>query len=167
MSDLLQVLQQAMRSERDGHQFYRMAAEQTEDPQAADVFRHLAAEEQRHFGALQTEYQSLLEAGSWDPNQAWQEPWTPPTTQGIFSETFRRRLAGRHLEMAALSIGILLEKQAFEFYGRQAEQAKEQEVQRFFRELAAWEEGHYRMLLKEDEMLRDAYWQQNRFEPLL
>ena len=68
--------------------------------------------------------------------------------------------------MAALSIGILLEKQAFEFYTRQAEAAEDESVREFFRELTNWEDGHYRMLLREDEALKDEYWSENRFEPL-
>jgi rubrerythrin len=167
MNDLLKALQRAMLSERDGYQFYTMAAVQTEDPQAAKVFRHLAAEEKRHFEALQQEYQSVLDSGSWDATQSWQEPWQPPETGGIFSERFRRRLQGRHLEMAALSIGLLLEKQSFEQYTRNAEDVPAGEIRTFFQDLASWEEEHYRLLLREDERMRDDYWQENRFSPLL
>ncbi len=69
--------------------------------------------------------------------------------------------------MAALSIGILLEKQALEFYTRQAEVSQDVNVRDFFLELANWEEEHYQMLLREDEALKEEYWSENRFEPLL
>ncbi len=50
--------------------------------------------------------------------------------------------------MAALSIGMLLEKQALEFYTRQTESAEDEDVREFFRELANLEDGHYRVLLR-------------------
>ncbi|MCK5586824.1 ferritin family protein [Candidatus Bipolaricaulota bacterium] len=166
-NDLLDSLRQAMIAERDGYQFYSMAAKQAGDPGAVEMFEHLAEEEMRHFNVLQKQYQSLLDTGAWVPEIAWDEPWHPEGAGSLFTDDFVRRIRGRHLEMAALSLGILLEKQAFEFYSRQAESAEDGSVREFFRELANWEDGHYRMLLREDEALKDEYWSKNRFEPLV
>lgn len=165
-NDLLVALQKAMLAERDGVQFYSMAAKQSEDSAAADFFERLAGEEKRHFSALQTEYQSVLTTGSWDSSTAWDASEMPDHAGTIFSADFERRIQGQHLEMAALSIGILLEKQSFEFYTQQADLASDANVKAFFRELAHWEDGHYQMLLKEDEALKEAYWNENRFAPL-
>jgi rubrerythrin len=166
VTDLTQVLRHAMLSERDGYQFYSMAAEGADDPKAAEMFRHLAREELRHYDALQHKYRGVLEGAPWDEDAAWGAPWEPEESERIFSDGFRRRIQGRHLEMAAISIGLLLEKEAFQFYTNQADEAEDQVISAFFRELAAWEDGHYRMLLREDEALKDDYWAENRFEPL-
>jgi rubrerythrin len=166
-SVLLASLQQAMLSERDGVQFYSMAAKQAEDSGAVLLFEQLANEETQHFSALQKEYQSILDTGTWDPNTVWKSPQTLHEPGHIFSDDFIRRVKGRHLEMAALSIGILLEKQSFEFYSKQAEMAEDPIVKTFFRELAQWEEGHYKLLLREDDALKEDYWSANRFSPLL
>lgn len=88
-------------------------------------------------------------------------------TRRIVSDSSVRRIRGRHLEVAALTIGTLLERQAFEFYTRQAEVSQDVNVREFFLELANWEEGHYRMLLREDEALKEQYWSENQFERLL
>jgi len=109
----------------------------------------------------------LLDTGVWYPDIAWDEPWVPEGAGRIFSDDFVRRIQGRHLEMAALSIGILLEKQSVEFYTKQAQISEDASVQQLFRELATWEQGHYEMLLKEDEALKEEYWSANRFKPLL
>ncbi len=164
---LLAPLRQAMMSERDGATFYSMAAQNAEDPGAAALFSRLADEERGHFLALQREYRSILDTGHWDPNTAWAAPWKPDYAGKLFSDDFRRRIQGRHVEMAALSIGMLLEMQSLEFYVEQAQQAQDESVKAFFRELAAWENGHYQMLLREDEWLKEAYWEENRFAPLL
>jgi rubrerythrin len=68
--------------------------------------------------------------------------------------------------MSALSIGVLLEKSAYEFYAHSAKDAEDDRVRAFFDELAEWENGHYQLLLREDDALRDAYWEENRFVPL-
>ena len=73
-SDLLIALRKAMLAERDGVQFYSMVAKQAEDPGAITLFEKLAGEEKRHFGALQTQYQSVLNTGTWDSNTAWETP---------------------------------------------------------------------------------------------
>ena len=166
-NDLSSVLQQAMLSERDGYQFYSIAAERATDSGGAEMFRHLAREELGHFQALQKKYQALLEDGTWSAETAWDLPWQPDDAGSIFSPDFVRRIQGRHFEMAALSIGILLEKQSYEFYVRQAEAAKDETLRTFFQALARWEDGHYRMLLREDEAMQSEYWAANRFEPLV
>jgi len=165
-TDLTRILRDAMEAERDGFTFYTMAAERSEDPGARKTFARLAEEEQAHYEALQSGYRSLAEGGSWSPSGGLlghQEP----QASSIFSEDFVRRIGGKHLEMSALSIGILLEKNAYEFYSRQAEEADDEAVASFFRELAAWEETHYRLLLRQDEALKEEYWSENRFAPLL
>jgi rubrerythrin len=156
-----------MLAERDGYGFYSMASKQAGDTGAEVLFTHLADEERMHFNALQRKYQSLLDTDAWDAETAWGEAWKPRTSGSVFSDDFVRRIRGSHLEMAALSIGLLLEKQSFEFYTRQAESASDLHVRGFFRDLATWEEGHYQMLLREDEALKEAYWSENRFEPLI
>ncbi len=163
---LVAVLEDALRAERDGFEFYTMAAERSDDPGAKDVFAHLAEEEGRHFDALQKEYRSILDGSGWDATVVLGERWSPEGSGGIFSEDFRRRITGRHLEMSALSIGVLLERNAYEFYVASAKRVDDESVRRFLEELAEWENGHYQLLLREDAGLRDAYWDENRFSPL-
>jgi rubrerythrin len=165
-SDLAKVLREAMEAERDGFTFYTMAAERSEDPGARETFARLADEERKHYEALQSGYRSLTEGGTWVPSDELLED-REPEASGIFSEDFVRRIGGKHLEMSALSIGILLEKNAYAFYTRQADAAEDEAVAGFFRELAEWEDGHYRLLLRQDEALKEEYWNENRFAPLL
>ena len=165
-SDLAKVLREAMEAERDGFTFYTMAAERSGDPGARETFARLADEERKHFEALQSAYRTLAEGGTWAPSDELLKD-REPEAAGIFSEDFVRRIGGKHQEMSALSIGILLEKNAYAFYTRQADATEDETVAGFFRELAEWEDGHYRLLLRQDEALREEYWNENRFAPLL
>lgn len=165
-TDLKKILRHAMEAERDGFTFYTMAAERSDDSGARETFARLADEERTHYEALQNGYRSLAEGGAWSPASGLLSH-REPEAAGIFSDDFVRRIGGKHFEMSALSIGILLEKSAYEFYSRQADEADDQAVAALFRELAEWEETHYRLLLRQDEALKEEYWSENRFVPLL
>ncbi len=164
--DLQSVLQQAMSIERDGFAFYRLAAEQADDPGARAMFSRLADEERKHYQELQNGCRSLAEGTAWKPSVTRSDRPTPAAGP-IFSPAFVRRIGGKHFEMSALSIGILLEKNAYVFYRQRAEEVEDEALAAFFRELAAWEASHHRLLLREDEAMKEAYWRENRFEPLL
>jgi len=165
--ELLGIVRRAMEVERDGFQFYSLAADRSEDAGAQETFTRLAAEEKLHYEALQRHQRALLESGTWDAATVLGDAHAFEPSGEIFSEDFRRRLKGKHLEMSALSIGILLEKNAIEFYRHAAEDAADEHARSFFLELAEWEEGHYQMLLRYDEALKEEYWSENRFAPLL
>jgi len=165
-TDLAGILRDAMEAERDGFTFYSLAAEGSEDAGARETFTQLAEEERKHYQALQEGYRAISEGETWTPPSCLAEV-REPEAKGIFSDDFARRIRGKHLEMSALSIGILLEKNAYAFYSRQADAADDEAVAGFFRELANWEDAHYRMLLRQDETLKEEYWSENRFAPLL
>jgi rubrerythrin len=164
---LLDLLRNALRAERDGYEFYTAAAGRSADDGARELFSHLAEEERRHYDALQREYRAILDGSRWDEQVRLGEPWSPQTASGVFSERFRDRIGERHLEMSALSIGILLEEDAERFYRAAAKAETDAAIRGFLLELADWELGHLRMLTREDEAMRDAYWQASRFAPLL
>lgn len=160
------VLLRALGTERDGYQFYRMASEQSEDQGARDVFAELAEEERAHFETLQRQYRNLIDGADWDPASEWERGADRSGLAPPFGERFRKRLADQHVAMSALSIGILVERNSYVFYKEQSEQPFPEQVRALFRELAAWEDRHYQLLLRQDEALRDDYWQANRFSPL-
>lgn len=68
----LEIYQVAMDMERKGYQFYSAAAEKAEDTNAADLFRFLAHEEQRHFQIIQDTHDFLKQP---DALLAMEERW--------------------------------------------------------------------------------------------
>lgn len=163
---LIAAIREAMAAERNGHQFYSMAAERSDDPGAREAFAALAEEERRHYEMLQARYIELVheETVAWDDLPEMTSSETP--SPGLFSEAFHERLAGRHLEMSVLAIGVLLERESIAFYTRHAKEASDPGARAFFRELVTWETEHYNALLRQQDALKEAYWNANRFEPL-
>ncbi len=163
---LTDVLLQALGIERDGYHFYRLASERSEDPGARDTFAGLAEDERMHFDTLQQQYRNAIEGAPWQSEIAWMRKANENDSAPPFGTRFHDRLQKQHVSMSALSIGILLEKNSSLFYQEQSKQPFPEEVRELFRQLAEWEDRHYQTLLRQDEALRDDYWQANRFSPL-
>lgn len=164
---LQHILEKALQAERDGFALYSMAAERAEDPGAREMFERLAQDEQHHHEALQKQYVSLHGGNGWRVDVPMEMPGDDLDLGAVFSEGFRERIEGKHVEASALSIGLLLERNAIAFYSKLAEEAETEALKVFFRQLADWEDTHYQLLLKLDEDLKEDYWTKNRFAPLL
>jgi len=155
----------AMRAEHEGHHFYRMAAQTTSDDKGQQIFERLAAEELDHFEFLRGQYRSVLETGKPDADLRLGPRSDLTGKSPIFSDRLRARLGEAHYEMTALAVGIQLELSAERFYSKAAAEAPDPGVAAFYRELAAWERGHYEALLAQQEDLKEDYWSASGFAP--
>lgn len=158
-------LQDAMRTETDGHHFYSLAAGKVEDEKGREVFETLAREELDHLAFLKRQYESFLQTGRPDPQASLGTRASLDGDNPIFSDKLRARIGEAHFEMSALSIGIQLELNAERNYRARSEQAHDPQVEAFYRELADWEAGHYRALLRQQESLKEDYWAAGGFAP--
>lgn len=162
---LAEGLARAIKAERDGHGFYTMAANSSQDPKARVVFAQLAAEELDHMQFLTRHHRSVLETGQPDREARLGPRADLGGMSPIFSAGIKTRIGQAHLEMSALSIGIQLELDSQSFYRSQAEASDDPLVKQFYLELAQWESGHYQALLKQHEELKEDYWSAAGFTP--
>jgi len=164
---LLEVVKNAIRVENDGYQFYRVAEEKTEDPKGKEVFASLAKDETNHMQILKSLYQSIKEKGKYKFDEIKDMKHILETTSesSIFSKEFKERVEQVQFEMAALSVGILLEKNSIEFYAKSAQQSEDEDVKMLFNYLADWEGEHLRVLVQQQKFLQQDYWTEARFYP--
>lgn len=160
-----ELLLQAIKAERDGTQFYLMAARTCEDPKGREIFELLAAEEVDHQRFLQAQYHAVQKTGKVDSVQKLGHRSMLTGDSPIFSPAIKARIKDAHFEMSALSIGIQLEQSAMGYYRQAAQESQDPEVKVFFNELSDWESGHYNALLRQQELLRDDYWSTGGFSP--
>ena len=158
-------LLQAMQAEADGHNFYMMAAKNTQDPKGQEVFAAMAQEELEHLRFLKKQYQSFLDNEKPDPNVKLPTSPNISPDSPIFSDNIKSRLHQAHYEMSALSIAIQLELSSINYYRQQAEQIADQTIKAFYQELAEWESRHYQMLLNQQQALKEDYWAGGGFAP--
>jgi len=164
---LLEVVKKAIRVEHDGYQFYRLAEEKTEDAKGKEVFASLARDETNHMQILKGLYQSVKEEGKFkfDEVKEIKQIIESTSESPIFSKELKGRLDKSHFEMAALSVGILLEKNSIDFYKKSAQEIEEKDVKMLFAYLADWEGEHLRALVKQQRLLQEDYWTEARFYP--
>ncbi|MDJ0762600.1 MAG: ferritin family protein [Myxococcota bacterium] len=155
----------AMRAEHEGQYFYLMASRTTEDAKGKDVFLQLAKEEQLHFDFLKRQYEAVVKFGRPDATLKLGTPIALSGGSPIFSERIRSRIQEAHYEMTALSVAVQLELDAQNHYRTQADEVSDLVIKTFYSELADWEAGHYRALLKQQEALKEDYWDQGGFAP--
>ncbi len=163
--ELLEGLTEAIRAERDGNSFYRMAAKGTEDEKGKEIFETLANEELDHMHFLRRQYDSIMETGVPDMTIKLGPKADLSGLSPIFSDKLKSRIKDAHIEMSALSIGVQLELDAIKFYQEQSKKADDPEIKRFYDELAEWEQGHYNALLAQQKELRKDYWSDSGFAP--
>ncbi len=162
---IIDGLKKAIQAEGDGHNFYVMAAQSTKDPKGKEVFLRMAEEEKEHIIYLRHQYKTIKETGKPDKSVELASPAQLSGTSPIFSDKIKSRINDAHLEMSALSIGIQLELNSISFYKQQATEATLPEVKKFYRELVDWETGHYHALLRQQEILKEDYWNAAGFSP--
>jgi len=164
---LLEVVKDAIRVENDGYQFYRVAEEKTKDPKGKEVFASLAKDETNHMQILKSLYQSIKEKGEYKFGEVKDMKHILETASEspIFSKEFKERVEQVQFEMAALSVGILLEKNSIEFYKKSTQESEDKDVKMFFNYLADWEGEHLRVLVQQQKFLQQDYWTEARFYP--
>ena len=164
-TELLGALRAAMQGERTGHEFYKVAAASTKDPQGKKVFKQLAEEELAHFDFLRQHLQSVTEKGELASGLTLGEAHALATDHPIFSADFKRRIKEAHFEMSALAIAVQLELNAINLYREQAAKAPHAEARKLFESLVEWESGHYDALIRQQQELQEAYWNEAGFAP--
>jgi len=162
---MLRGLAEAMRAEREGEHFYRMAGGATDDPKGREVFSRLADEELGHFEFLRAQHESLSRTGRVDAALRLGEPSDLSGRSPIFSQRLRDRIKDAHYEMTALSVAAQLERDAEAHYRREADAAADPAAKRFFLDLAAWEAKHYAAITAQQDDLKESYWAENGFAP--
>ncbi|MGD2127564.1 MAG: ferritin family protein [Desulfobacteraceae bacterium] len=163
--EILDGLRIAIETELTGHEFYKNTAKTTTDPMGKETFERMAGEEMSHFNYLRHQYKSVLEKGRYDFSKKLTRGHHKHAENPIFSEEIKGRIKDSHFEVSALTIGMKLEMDAMRYYRTRAEKAQDPEVKQFYKDLADWEQDHFRAFQRELEMLKEAYFQANNFIP--
>ena len=166
MKDELAVLKEAIIAEMKAAEFYKLAAEKSDDPEVKDAFKELAAEEALHMTWLKDIYKNLLDPEKKAEEFAFE---TFLKTNGKkdsnvlkFSE---RALATATISVAVYGIAVNMEKNAVEFYRNAADRTLEPRLQKLFTMLAEWEAEHAEQFRTVYETMMDDWWDDQGFAP--
>jgi rubrerythrin len=164
---ILKGLKQALRNEIDGTAFYRMASATARRDGARQMFRFLMEEEQRHREAILEQIRRMAQGTSFRLERgSASRKELAKFRSPLFTEDLVKASRQVEAEVAALSIGMTLEKRAIaQFAALQKKAAGAPRVAKIFADLAAWERDHLEILTGQYEQLREMYWEEARFWP--
>lgn len=157
----LKIIRQALLNEQEGYDFYTLAAQQAENPEAKEAFTNLAAEEQNHIKWLREMYKKIAadDPESFDFSQV-----NLPSSPGLYTAKNIGRESGS-IAVSVYGIAVNMEKAAIDFYTAAAEQTKIPAAARLYNHLILWENEHLEKFLAEYETLKQDWWQRQGFDP--
>ena len=162
---IVDILRKAYQIEVDGYTFYSMTADQATKPAVQDLFGKLAQDEVQHQAYLRSVLKNYDQQGLGAFNIAIKLPDLRAFADKVFTERFREQAEGAAFEMAALSVGMTLEKNAVAYFSTASQQATDQEVRQFYGFLADWERQHLDALQGLHETIRSDFWDRSGFSP--
>jgi rubrerythrin len=160
----LTALQMAIQTEIDGHSFYQSFAERSGDPDAQRIFDRLARDEIMHLELLRNTRAALEESGEWAEYKGL-VPQDVPAAPIFSQERVRQNIVAHTSDLSALRVAYLIEKDAVDFYTRAAAQTDDENGRRMFKDLAAMEQGHLRLLEGEYNSLMGSFQSAMGFSP--
>ncbi|HLO09526.1 MAG TPA: ferritin family protein [Desulfobacteria bacterium] len=164
---VMKGLKQALRNEIDGAEFYRMAAGSARRDAVRQMYQFLMEEEERHRAAIVDQMQRTAEGKGMkfgraaSSKKALGKFKSPLLTDDLVKEG--RQVEG---EVAALSIGMTLEKRAIaQFIALRKTVAGDARAEKVLSDLIAWEQDHLDVLMRHYDQLREMFWEEARFWP--
>jgi rubrerythrin len=154
------LLDQAIETEKKGIEFYVEAADKASSARARDFLLGLADEERQHERILTAQRRAveLTGACSLEAAQMLAEfsrsvirPSIIPTDRRK-AEAVAQAAAG---ELEALEVGMSIERAAYRFYSRAAQEVALPDLETLYQNLAAWENGHFGALQEMHDFLAD------------
>ncbi|MBE3073157.1 MAG: ferritin family protein [Acidobacteria bacterium] len=162
---LTDILRKAYQIEVDGYTFYSMTADHADKPAVQDLFGKLAQDEVQHQAFLRSVMKNCDQLGAGAFAVSITLPDLRAFSNKVFTDRFREQAEGAAFEMAALSVGMTLEKNAVAYFSTAARDAPETEVRTFYQFLADWEQQHLDALQGLHEMIRADFWDRGGFSP--
>jgi rubrerythrin len=151
------IYEYALQREREGMDFFQRNAERMSHAAAVEIFRKLAAEEQKHIEFIQ----GLLEA--LESGQPALETGPELEQEDLFAQRAElERLDQTTLEsmvpdLTVLRMAYLIERDFAEFYETAAQKVEESDASEALTMLAHWERGHEQLFKDIHDKLLEEY----------
>jgi rubrerythrin len=149
----LRSLNTAIKTEKDGRDFYLEAARRAANPLAQSVFGHLAAEELVHIELIQKFYDSLKATGTCqEVESSLKAPETPQTRMKNVFEKARQNMdqevKADTASLEAYKKAMEFEQKAYDMYQKLVESSGDCMAEKLYRFMMEQENQHY-VFLKE------------------
>lgn len=159
-TETLGYIKQAIMSEIEGYEFYKLAASKAREDSVKETYLELAEEERKHVEWLQGLFQQLDDG---DHRLDLELVDAPPSAEIFKWENLDREDA--QTTISVFGIAMQLEKASYEFYGKVAKTVTDETAIELFKILEAWEKSHYELFNREYKLLQEDWWSTQGFAP--
>jgi len=155
----------AIKTEKDGIEFYTKAANDTDDALAKKMFLSFVEDEKRHLEILQKiscdEYVCIADIENYSPKE---------NLKTIFSEMSdedKKESVKAASDIDALQVAMDMERKGYDQYMNAAKAADDEEQKKIYEKMAGEEKEHYELLEEAKSYLEDTgnwyMWYEHKF----
>lgn len=163
--NLLDILKSAILMEKRGQALYEEVATKTKDPDVKRIFEIMADEEKLHAKMLGEQFKNFSAHGGFLKQNLSTSTADHEIADLVFSGKISKNIGAAGFEAAAINAAIDMETRSIEVYRQNSQSAADPNEKALFQWLADWEGGHYELLLKLDNDLKEKIWSDNQFWP--
>ncbi|MGQ9860266.1 MAG: ferritin family protein [Thermodesulfobacteriota bacterium] len=161
----LEAIKGAIMLEIHGLRFYQVAADRCTNRVAKELFQDLAQDELSHRAELERQFRHVLEKEKAAPMPS-AEAKDLRFKDPVIGADLKELVGDAWFDSAALSIGVMLEKKAMNYYRRRQRSVRDPQLEALFEWLSNWEKSHLNRLMALERAMREEIWNQARFWPL-
>ena len=151
------AIKEAIRLEINGRKFFMHAADITEHEKGKKMFRFLADEEVKHMEVFGKLFSQILDSEDWKKYVRDEElRGESPLVEKLKDRM--KNVEGKG-EVEAIRIGMELEQNAIDFFGKAMFDADDSTAKKIFREIGEEEKFHFDLLQAQyDSVTRSGFW---------
>ena len=152
----IEALQQAIRMEIDGKEYYLKASEQTSNELGKKLLQSLAAEEDVHRKVFEGIFEDISNKRGWPRREFHVDGGRALRT--VFAnalDSMERDVKALPEELDAVETAMAMENKTYDYYREQGARAAYDAEKQLYEALAAQEEEHHRVLLDYYEFLKN------------
>jgi len=152
------AIKTAIQMEKEGYEFYKKAAAQTNSSMGCMIFEGLASDEQRHLDVFQKMFEEKVGKTEWEDlvNSSKKYANIP-----IFPSDLKdaQGMDRDSTEIDALRLAMDSEKEAIDYYSEITENIDNEELRNVLNEIIEQEKNHFSLLEKEFNHINSTgYW---------
>ena len=157
---MIGVIKEAIRLEVNGRAFFEHAAELTKNEKGKKMFNKLAQDEVKHLQVFSEIFTELTGGNEWKQHVDKEDrEQTSPLIEELRAAMEEEEKEGHAGELAAVRIGMQLERNAIDFFEKSAEETDDSEAVSIFKRIAEEERFHYDLLQAQfDSVNNSGFW---------
>lgn len=161
----LDILKTAILMEKRGQAMYEEVVARTQSADVKKIFQIMADEEKMHARFLAEQFKHYMANNSFTRQDLSESEGDETLVNAILSVNIKGQISAAGFEAAAIGAAIDMETKSIEVYRQRANESTDENEKALFNWLADWEKGHYELLLKLDNELKESVWADNEFWP--